>query len=161
MIREATPEDFTAILALNRESVHYLSPLNRDRLAHLHGQAAYHKVIEADHQVVAFLLAFREGADYDSPNYAWFSGRYTSFCYIDRSVVQKDHRRKGYAALLYEDLIGFARQTGAATLTCEIDIEPPNSASLLFHGSYGFREVGTQWLNEGEKQVSLREKALL
>lgn len=161
MIREATPEDFTAILALNQESVQYLSPLNRERLAHLHGQAAYHKIIEVDRLVAAFLLAFRRGADYDSPNYAWFSRRSTSFCYIDRAVVHKEHRKKGYAAFLYEDLIRFASATGVATLTCEIDIEPPNQASLLFHESHGFCEVGTQWINGGKKQVSLREKALL
>ena len=160
MIRDATPEDFTAILDLNRESVHYLSPLGRERLAHLHGQAAYHKVVEAEQQIAAFLLAFRENADYDSPNYVWFSQRYTSFFYIDRAVVHKDHRRKGYAALLYADLVRSASEVGVTTLTCEIDIQPPNSASLLFHGGYGFREVGTQWLNDGEKQVSLREKVL-
>ena len=46
-IRDATPGDFAAILALNDESVHVLSPLDAQRLAALHRSAAYHKVVDA------------------------------------------------------------------------------------------------------------------
>src|SRR4051812_43360911 len=87
MIREATPADFAAVLALNAESEHYLSPLNPARLAHLHRQAQYHRVIEINAQVVAFLLVIGPGADYDSVNYQWFAQRYDCFLYIDRVVV--------------------------------------------------------------------------
>ena len=71
--RDATPDDFPAILALNAESVHFLSPLDAPRLQRLHAQAAYHRIVTAGGGVAAFLLAFREGADYDSPNYRWFA----------------------------------------------------------------------------------------
>jgi len=161
MIRNAGPADFTSILELNAESVHFLSPLTIQSLECLHSQAAYHKVVEVDGRVAAFLLAFREGADYDSPNYTWFSVRYGSFLYIDRAVVHKDQRRKGYGAALYDDLIGFSAETGIGVITCEVDIQPPNTGSLLFHETYGFQEVGTQWLNGGRKQVSLRERRIL
>jgi len=160
MIRSAEPADFTSILELNAESVHFLSPLDLQGLVSLHSQAAYHKVVEVDGRVVAFLLAFREGAHYDSPNYIWFSERYASFLYIDRAVVHQEQRRKGHAAALYDDLIAFAAETGVVIITCEVDIQPPNTGSLLFHETYGFREVGTQWLSGGQKQVSLREKRL-
>ncbi len=160
MIRNADPTDFSSILELNSESVHYLSPLSLERLRHLHDQAAYHKIIEAEGRIVAFLLAFREGADYESPNYVWFSQRYNSFLYVDRAVVHKGHRRKGHGAVLYGDIIRFAADAGVEVLACEIDISPPNPGSLLFHEGYGFREVGTQWLYGGRKQVSLREKRI-
>ena len=160
MIRSAEPADFPSILELNAESVHYLSPLDIQGLGHLHSQAAYHKVVEVEGRVAAFLLAFREGADYDSPNYIWFSERYASFLYIDRAVVHKDQRRKGHAAALYDDFIGFAAGTGIDIITCEVDIQPPNTGSLHFHETYDFHEVGTQWLNGGRKQVSLREKRI-
>ena len=75
MIRDAAISDFPAILALNAESEHFLSPLTLPRLEHLHRQAANHRVVELGSAVVAFLLAFHEGADYGSPNYLWFSGR--------------------------------------------------------------------------------------
>ncbi len=92
MIRDAGATDFPAILALNAASEHFLSRMDAARLAHLHAQAAYHRVVEAGAEAAAFLLAFREGADYDSPNYGWFKARYPSFVYIDRVVVDTAHR---------------------------------------------------------------------
>jgi predicted GNAT superfamily acetyltransferase len=45
-------------------------------------------------------------------------------------------------------------------LTAEFDIEPPNPVSAAVHQRYGFREVGTQWLGCGKKQVSLQAREL-
>lgn len=157
MIRDAARSDFPAILALNAESERFLSPLSLPRLEHLHRQAAYHRVAELGSAVVAFLLAFREGADYDSPNYLWFSGRYDTFLYIDRVVVAVPEQGKGLGAALYDDLFAFARNNGIAVVTCEFDIHPPNEVSRRFHARYGFREVGTQWVAGGKKRVSLQE----
>jgi predicted GNAT superfamily acetyltransferase len=75
MIRDATAADHAAILALNRESEALLSPMDGPRLRELAAMAAYHRVVVEQDTVVAFLLAFREGADYDSPNYRWFLSR--------------------------------------------------------------------------------------
>ena len=160
MIRDAAPSDFPAILALNAESVHFLSPLDPQRLLRLHAQAAWHRVIEIGGAVAAFLLVLRAGADYDSPNYRWFAQRYAHFLYIDRIVVAADRQGHGLAAMLYDDLIAFAKTAGVETLTCEFDLDPPNPASAKFHARYGFREVGTQWLGGGKKQVSLQARAL-
>jgi predicted GNAT superfamily acetyltransferase len=160
MIRNIETTDYPAIMELNLESVHYLSPLGLDRLGLLHREAAYSKVIEDDGRIVAFILAFRKGAEYDSPNYIWFSNRYNSFIYIDRIVVHKNHRRKGCGEMLYTDLITFATKEKVDVLTCEISILPPNPISHHFHKKRGFCEVGTQWLNHGEKQVSLMEKRI-
>ena len=60
MIRDATPADFETILALNLESEHFLSPMSREVLEILHGEATYHRVVSNDGKVEAFLLAFRE-----------------------------------------------------------------------------------------------------
>jgi predicted GNAT superfamily acetyltransferase len=160
MIRNATAGDFDSVLALNEESVRFLSPLTPERLRHLDKNAACHKVVESESRVVAFLIAFREGADYDSPNYAWFSERYTKFLYIDRVVVQPSQRGRGLGAVLYDDIIEFAKRTQVALLTCEFDLDPPNPVSSAFHKRYGFSEVGTQWLNGGKKQVSLQAKTI-
>jgi predicted GNAT superfamily acetyltransferase len=159
MIRDATQHDFPAILVLNAESVHFLSALDETRLRRLHDQAAYHRVLEIDGAVAAFLLVLREGADYDSPNYRWFGGHYAQFLYIDRIVVDARHQGRGLAARLYDDLIGFAGTFGVAQLTCEFDLDPPNPASAKFHARYGFREVGRQWLDDGKKQVSLQARS--
>jgi predicted GNAT superfamily acetyltransferase len=160
MIRNARLDDFPEILALNAESVHFLSPLDATRLRHLHAQAAYHRVVEREGKIAAFLLAFREGVDYDSLNYRWFAQNFPRFLYIDRIVVAGSARGLGFGAQLYDDILAFAAATNAARLTAEFDIEPPNPVSAAFHQRYGFREVGTQWLGGGKKQVSLQAREL-
>ena len=129
VIRDARSADFPAIVALNAESERFLSPMSATRLNQLHAWAAYHRVVEVEGQVAAFLLAFREGAGYDSPNYRWFSARYASFVYIDRVVVAGVHRGKGFASALYDDVFEFARENGVGTVTCEFDTDPPNETS--------------------------------
>jgi predicted GNAT superfamily acetyltransferase len=160
-IREVTPADFPAILALNAESVQFLSPLDASRLQVLHAQAAYHRVAETQGRVAAFLLAFRECSDYASPNYRWFAQHYAEFLYIDRVVVHVAQQGRGLGVMLYEDLLAYAGARGVARLTCEFDLDPPNPVSARFHARFGFREVGTQRVALGNKQVSLQARELL
>lgn len=156
-IRPAVPADFEAILRLNREWEHFTSPLDHPRLARLHVQTIYHRVCELDARIVAFLLAFGPGADYDSPNYRYFDAAGSDFIYIDRIVVGRAHQRSGLGEALYDDLLATARTAGAARLVCEVDLEPLNVGSDRFHARRGFAEVGTQWVADGRKRVSLRE----
>lgn len=156
MLRDATPADFSAILALNEAFVAVLSPLDGARLARLHAQSALHRVIEREGRVEAFLLAFREGADYDSPNYRWFAQRYPHFLYVDRIVVAGDAQARGAGRRLYRELYALAVRDAVPLVTCEFDLEPPNPASERFHAGLGFREVGRQQLHGGRKTVSLQ-----
>ena len=121
MIRDVTASDFDALLRLNLASEHFLSPMNRARLEFLQRQAAYCRVVWRDAEVAAFLLAFREGVDYDSPNYQWFARRYSSFLYIDRVVVDLRHHGKKLGSALYNDLFDFARASGVTSVACEFD----------------------------------------
>ncbi|OOG55447.1 GNAT family N-acetyltransferase [Rhodanobacter sp. C03] len=156
MLRDVTSADFPAILALNEAFVSVLSPLDDVRLAHLHAQAALHRVIEQDGRIEAFLLAFREGADYDSSNYRWFAQRHARFLYVDRIVVAADTQAQGAGSRLYRDVYALASRDDVPLITCEFDIEPPNPASERFHARLGFREVGRQQLDDGRKTVSLQ-----
>jgi len=155
-IRPASPADFPSVLALNEESVQFLSPLTAERLLQLHEQAALHQVVEDEGQVVAFLLAFRDGARYDSVNYQWFASRYASFLYIDRVVVSQRLQAKGAGSALYRQAFAFAATAGMPLLTCEFDVEPPNPISERFHARFGFHEVGRQLVANGKKVVSLQ-----
>lgn len=155
-IRDAVAADFVQILALNEASVRFLSALNLDRLSALHRASAYHRVIEANGEVCAFLLALREGAAYDSANYVWFSAHYPRFLYIDRVVVSTSVRGQGLGRALYTDLFAFAARTDIQPVTCEFDVDPPNLPSRRFHQAFGFREVGTQRVGTANKQVSLQ-----
>jgi hypothetical protein len=158
-LRAYLPDDAPAVLALNAASVAVLSPLDDLQLRALASQAAYHRVTERDGEVVAFLLALREGSAYDSPNYRWFVARYPRFLYIDRVVVGAGERGGGVGAALYSDLFAFARAAGLDTVACEFDIDPPNAASARFHARFGFAEAGRQRL-PGGKQVSLQVASL-
>jgi predicted GNAT superfamily acetyltransferase len=157
VIRPASEADFATILRLNSEWVRFTSDLDEGALAILHAQSPYHRVVESDGRVVAFLLAMREGSDYASPNYRWFDDRGGSFIYVDRVVVDRSAQGSGLATMLYDDLLAFARGAGVGRVVCELDIDPPNEASRRFHDTYGFVEVGTQWVSGGAKRVSLRE----
>ena len=155
-VRPACAEDFGAILELNGASVHFLSPLSRERLEQLHGQAALHLVAEDHGAIAGFLLAFRERARYDSVNYRWFATRFERFLYIDRVVVADRARGRGVGAMLYWAAFAQAASMDVPRVTCEFDVHPPNPVSARFHAKFGFREVGRQSAGGGKKLVSLQ-----
>lgn len=161
LVRDAKPENYPAILALNAEAVRFLSPMDATRLSILAPATCYFRVIEHDRRAVAFLMAFRKGAAYDSPNFLWFDASLDDFVYIDRIVIHPRLRGGGLAKILYRDVEHFANSLPVPRLTCEVDIDPPNSASLSFHDKWGFREIGRQAPYDGSKIVSLREKRLV
>jgi len=156
LLRDACAADFAQIVALNDEAVHFTSAMDLTRLAQLDAHAAYHRVAASGDRVLGFLLALREGAPYDSPNYQWFERAYPRFLYIDRIVVSSGARGMQLGTRLYEDLFAFAANTAAGPVTCEYDLDPPNPVSEQFHRRHEFREVGRQWLGGGKKQVSLQ-----
>jgi len=160
VLRDAVVADFEAMLRLNLESEHFLSPLDSAQLAALYGEAAHRRVVVGAGQVLGFLLAFRAGANYTSPNYQWFCARFANFLYIDRIVIDAMARGRGLGLLFYRDLFASARAQGIARVTCEYDIEPPNEGSRRFHARLGFREIGTQRVADGKKAVSLQEVLL-
>ena len=154
VLRDAARPDFDRVVKLNLESERFVSPMNLARLEKLHAWASYHRVIEAQDGVAAFLLGFREGAQYDSPNYRWFAQRYPRFFYIDRVIVSEARRGRGLAAMLYDDAFSFASRHGLDTVTCEFDVDPPNPVSRKFHEQFGFREVGMNSYNN--KHVAMQ-----
>ena len=158
-IRDVVEADFEAIVALNDGEVQQTSPMDVNRLRFLVALSSYCKVVTVENQVVAFLIALREGVAYENDNYRWFSERFTTFIYVDRIVVDAGFSGRGVGKKLYGDLFEFARSQRVATVTCEYNVEPPNPASQIFHDKFGFKEVGTQWLSDGStgtKRVSLQ-----
>ena len=155
-LRDVTRADFPAILALNEESVHFLSPMDGARLAQLAAAASYLRVVEEEGAVAAFLLGFARGASYDSPNYRWFDARFDAFFYVDRVVVAPAFRGRGLADRLYDDFETSARARDIRIIACEVNVLPPNPASLAFHARRGFREIGRQPYGEGKTVALLR-----
>lgn len=156
ILRKSENKDLPRILELNEESVHFLSPLTMEKLEKLSYQSEMLSVIEVDGVVEAFVLTIREGKDYDSVNYLWFSERYDKFLYIDRVVVSVKMHGKGLGRMLYQSVFEHAKQIDVPYVTAEIDINPPNPGSLKFHEKFGFKEVGKQSVSDGKKVVSLQ-----
>jgi uncharacterized protein len=137
-----------ALLALNNAHARELSWLDRDRLLQLVGGAFMARRIGS---VDAFLLAFDQDGDYDSPNFPWFRARYSRFVYVDRVVSAVAARGRGHARALYDQLFETASRTGHRRVVCEVNSNPPNPASDAFHAALGFAEVGTAILSGSGK----------
>ena len=146
-----------ALLALNNAHARELSWLEPERLVHLVAQAFLASRIG---NVDAFLLAFDQDADYDSPNFLWFKSRYTRFVYVDRIAVAPAARGRGHARMLYEGLFVHAARAGHDRVVCEVNSMPPNPESDAFHAALGFSEVGTGTLHAGSKTVRYLSRAL-
>lgn len=154
MIASLTSPVASALLdrlhALNEAHAVELSSLTQARLEHLIGSAfAAYAVGDGD----ALLLAFDQDGDYDSPNFLWFRERFARFVYVDRVVVSQTRRGEGLARRLYEKLFEAARAAGHDRIVCEVNYDPPNPASDLFHERLGFTEVGRAHLAERGKGV--------
>jgi predicted GNAT superfamily acetyltransferase len=145
------------VLALNNEHAEELSWLDAGRLAELIGRAFVARRIGS---VDAFLLAFDQDADYDSPNFLWFRTRYPRFVYVDRIVVVRSARGRGHARRLYDDLFQHARRASHQRIVCEVNRDPPNPASDAFHAALGFSEVGLAAIHGGAKTVRYLARVL-
>ena len=153
-IRETSVDDLQAALDLNNWSIPALNELDAAEIERLLGMAAVALTAEVGGAFAGFCITFPQGVDYASLNYGWFSRNYDDFVYLDRIAVDPAYRRLGIGKAFYAHVI--ERFTGVyAHLLCEVNVRPRNEASLLFHHSIGFREVGQQDTDGGNKTVSL------
>ncbi len=157
-IRPVALEDISFVLDLNETNVEVLSPMDETRFFYFIDKSELFQVIEADGIPAAFLICLREGIDYDSENYIWFSKQYEKFLYVDRIVIAEESRGQGLGKQIYENVFRHAAETGVGTVTAEVDVIPYNEPSLKFHEAMGFTEVGQQVIRGGEIKVSLQER---
>ncbi|HET7331760.1 GNAT family N-acetyltransferase [Dyella sp.] len=158
-IRDVREHDLDAVLALNNTAGRSILALDAERLRYFYDQADYFRVAEIDGHLAGFLIALRDGRDYASPNYHWFGQHYPAFVYIDRIVIANAYRRHGLGRIFYCDVNSYA-EVRVPLLTCEVFLEPADDVVVLFHGTYGFQEVGQQRMGERGPQVSLLAKDL-
>lgn len=151
--------DLQAALNLNNASLPDLNELDLAELDRLAGIATTSLVAEVDGAFAGFCMVMPPGVDYASLNYGWFSRTYDHFLYLDRIAVHPDFRRYGIGRSFYAWLVEqFSHQY--PVLLCEVNVRPRNDKSLAFHHSIGFREVGQQDTDGGNKTVSLLELRL-
>ena len=160
VLRPLTVDDGPDVLALNEEVVHKLAPMDAEAYRWWVEQADLAWAAEVDGAFAGFVLVLGPGHPYDSDNYRWFSERYRDFWYLDRVAVAASARRTGVGAAIYDALEARAADDGRPILL-EVNVDPPNDASLAFHRARGFTEVGRLAHDGGAKVVSLQAWAPL
>lgn len=158
-IRDVQPHELDSVLAINNAAGDTILPLDAAALHAMFEQACYFRMAEIDGHIAGFLPAMREDSEYASTNFRWFRDRYPSFVYIDRIVVAKPYRGLGLGRVFYADATSYAEMR-VPMLACEVFLEPRDDVSLVFHGTYGFQEVGQRVMVKNGRRVSLLAKEL-
>lgn len=140
-LRDVREQDLDTILTLNNNAGPSILPVDAARMRLLFEIAPYFRVAEINGVLAGFLIALNEDSPYDSPHFSWFKQRQAHFSYIDRVVVDSNQRGAGLGRLFYADVHSFA-EVRSPVLCCEVFLEPRDNVSLLFHGTYGFNELG-------------------
>ncbi|TWI01115.1 hypothetical protein IP90_02739 [Luteimonas cucumeris] len=140
-VRDVREHELDSVLALNNAAGPAILPLDAAKLRHFYDTAEYFRVAERDGNLAGFLVGFGSEAGHDSSNFAWFSERFPQFFYIDRIVVASRRRGGGVGRALYADVQSYA-ELRSPQLACEVFLDHGADPALLFHGSFGFREVG-------------------
>jgi len=159
IIRDIGDADIDAVHSLNQSEVPHVGSVNLDQMRWYATNANYFRVVIANDQLAAYLVGFRPGSSYGSPNYRWFCERYDEFAYVDRVAVAAYARRSGHASTLYDDFAASLPQA-VPIMTCEVNIKPPNESSMSFHRQLGFEQVGSLRSEDGSKEVAMLVKTL-
>lgn len=158
-LRDVRESDLDPILALNNAAGPTILPLDAARLRFLFDQAGYFRVAEIDGRVAGFLVAMDQDTPYNSSNFLWFKQQLPEFFYIDRIVVASSYRGLGLGRVFYADVQSYA-EVRSPVLACEVFLQPGNDVALLFHGMFGFNEVGQQVMPGLEQRVAMLTKEM-
>ena len=158
-IRDVREHELDSVLALNNTAGPAILPLDSARLRRLFDSAEYFRVAERDGAMAGFLIGFGAHSAHDSSNFAWFRERHPDFFYIDCVVVASRRRGGGVGRALYADVQGYA-ELRYPQLACEVFLEHGADHALLFHGSFGFREVGQHLMDEHDVRAAMLMKPL-
>ncbi|GGD38272.1 GNAT family N-acetyltransferase [Pseudoxanthomonas indica] len=159
VIRDVREHELDSVLALNNNAGLAILPLDSAKLHRFYERAEYFRVAERDGNLAGFLVGFGSASDHDSSNFAWFRERYPQFFYIDRIVVASRRRGGGVGRAFYADVQSFA-ELRHPQLACEVFLDHGADPALLFHGSFGFREVGQNLMPEVGVRASMLMKEL-
>ena len=158
-IRDVREHELDSVLALNNAAGPAILPLDAARLRHLFDRAEHFRVAERDGALAGFLIGFGAHARHDSSNFAWFGDRHPDFFYIDRVAVASRRRGGGVGRALYADAQSYA-ELRYPQLACEVFLQQGNDHALLFHGSFGFREVGQHVMAGHDIRAAMLMKGL-
>ena len=144
-IRPIDPADYPRVLEINQANVPDVGSIDAARLEFLVGESSIALVVDVGGEVTGFCLVLPPDSVYDSVNYRWFSERFDDFMYLDRVAFDAAAQGQGLGTMLYAEVDRrLADVDQVERLTLEVNVDPPNEASLAFHSKRGFTEVGRQ-----------------
>lgn len=139
LLEPLTPGDHADVLALNLSHQHLTAPMDVARLGYL-AEVGRVEVFRAGGGFAGFVVTVTDDSAYAGENFRWFAERYDGFDYLDRVIVHDDFRRQGLAGRVYDEIE--ARSAARVPLLAlEVNVEPPNEASLAFHAARGYEQV--------------------
>ena len=164
VIRDVREHELDSVLALNNAAGPTILPFDQTRLRQFFDTAEYFRVAERDGTLAGFMIGVGSQARHDSSNFRWFAERYPHFFYIDRIVVASRRRGGGVGRAFYADAQSYA-ELRYPQLACEVFLDTASDPTLpdpalLFHGSFGFREVGQQVMPETGLRAAMLMKDL-
>ena len=157
VIRDVREHELDSVLTLNNAAGPTILPLDTARIRRFYDTAEYFRVAERDGALVGFLVGMGSEADHDSSNFHWFRAHCERFFYIDRIVVSSRRRGGGVGRAFYADAQSHA-ELRYPLLTCEVFLEHDADPVRLFHGSFGFHEIGQHVMPENGIRASMMAK---
>ena len=151
MLRELREEDQEALLLLNNSSTPAVNTLTLEELQSILSLAEKCWVEEIDSDLAAALIIIGPDQNYSSDNYTWLETQFSNYCYVDRIMVNQNHKRRGLGKKLYQKLEKHAQREGDEILLCEVNIEPPNPQSIAFHTQLGWEPFFEREHGPGKK----------
>ena len=139
------PEDkeLNILYDLNQQNTPEVGELESiNDLSKLIDMSAINFYVLAGDEIIGFVICFREGSEYKSPNYTYFKNKEGKFLYIDRIAIKDIYRHQGIGKKIYEQVFNKANELGLPVV-CEVNTKPLNEPSLKFHRKLGFTECGT------------------
>ena len=160
-IRPLVAADEAQVLKINVEAQSGVAALDHVELARLVGVSPTHVVAADGDAAYGYALNFGRDDAYDGEEFlAMRSLIPQPFVYIDQVAVAGAARTQGIGRRLYEALERRAMDLGICCLCCEVNIRPPNPASLAFHARLGFSTLSSMATSDG-RDVVLLEKRII
>ena len=149
-IRSLRLADSHEIWKINEQGLPGTGKVSEDEMVDLLHHSSFAVGAFDDEVLLGFVICLPPGTSYGSLNYIWFSQNYNDFLYVDRIAVSVEQRNRMIGTELYLEVFKQAGKLGVP-VTAEVNLRPPNPASVRFHIRHDFVEVGQ--VDHGDKAV--------
>ena len=130
-----------SIWILNEEGLPGTGKVSEEEIVSLLNYSSLSLGAFGEDSLLGFVICLPPNTEYGSLNYAWFNNRYDEFLYVDRIAVSPKFRNQRIGSALYQEVFKRAEQNNVP-VTAEVNLRPPNPASVRFHLRHGFCEIG-------------------